>query len=161
MVQIFDDKKKHFIFLLHHSKSFEMASGVQVNDEVVEAYNALKLGHKNKYMIARLNNDNTEIIVHKQASPNATYEEFVADLPANECRYAVYDFDFDAGSGEGQRNKILFVVWAPDSAKIREKMLYASSKDALRKKLVGFGAEVQATDYSEISKETINERVAK
>ena len=136
-----------------------MASGVAVNDEVVEAYQELKLGHKNKYFVASLNADNTEIVVTKKAGPSATYEEFLADLPANQCRYAVYDFDYDAG--EGPRNKILFVVWAPDASKIREKMLFASSKDALRKKLVGIGAEIQATDFSEISKDTVNERVAR
>jgi len=40
-------------------------------------------------------------------------------------------------------------------------MLFASSKDALRKKLVGIGAEIQATDFSEIAKDTVHERVAK
>lgn len=38
-------------------------------------------------------------------------------------------------------------------------MLYASSKDALRKKLVGVGTEIQATDSSEISHETVLEKV--
>jgi hypothetical protein len=38
---------------------------------------------------------------------------------------------------------------APDTSKIKQKMLYASSKDALRKKLVGIGSEIQGTDFSE------------
>ncbi len=38
-------------------------------------------------------------------------------------------------------------------------MLYASSKDALRKKLVGISTEIQATDASEISFEAIHEKV--
>lgn len=38
-------------------------------------------------------------------------------------------------------------------------MLYASSKDAIRKKLVGIGVEVQATDASEISFEAVLEKV--
>lgn len=33
-------------------------------------------------------------------------------------------------------------------------MLYASSKDALRKALVGIAAEIQGTDLSEVSYET-------
>ena len=40
-------------------------------------------------------------------------------------------------------------------------MLYASSKDAIRKKLVGIGHEVQGTDFSEIDYESVLERVAK
>lgn len=38
-------------------------------------------------------------------------------------------------------------------------MLYASSKDSLRKKLQGVGVEVQATDASEISYDAVLEKV--
>ena len=43
---------------------------------------------------------------------------------------------------------------SPDSSKIRQKMLFASSKDALRRSLDGIGAEIQATDLDEVSHET-------
>lgn len=43
---------------------------------------------------------------------------------------------------------------APDNAKIKQKMLFASSKDALRKALVGIAVEIQGTDASEVSYET-------
>lgn len=46
------------------------------------------------------------------------------------------------------------MVRSPDDAKIKNKMLYASSKDALRKTLVGIAAEIQGTDYSEVDHET-------
>jgi cofilin len=42
--------------------------------------------------------------------PTATYEEFVAALPTDDCRYAVFDFEYDT-NGEGIRNKICFYVW--------------------------------------------------
>lgn len=43
---------------------------------------------------------------------------------------------------------------SPDDAKIKQKMLYASSKDALRKALVGISTEIQGTDFSEVAYET-------
>ena len=43
---------------------------------------------------------------------------------------------------------------SPDSAKIKNKMLAASSKDALRRSLVGIQVEVQASDHSEVAHET-------
>lgn len=132
-------------------------SGVAVCDEVVESYQSLKLGHKHKYVIFKLNDDLTEVVVDFKAEANATYDDFVGKLPENDCRYVVFDFEYNAG--EGQRNKILFVVWAPDTAKIKSKMLYASTKDSVRKKLVGIGAEVQATDLSEIDYDSVFERV--
>jgi cofilin len=38
----------------------------------------------------------------------------------------------------------------PDNAKVKSKMLSASSKDALRKALVGIAADIQGTDISEV-----------
>jgi cofilin len=43
---------------------------------------------------------------------------------------------------------------SPDDSKIKQKMLYASSKDALRKSLVGISSEIQGTDLSEVAHET-------
>jgi len=134
-----------------------MSSGVGVNDEVVNKYQELKLGHTHLYVIFRMSDDLKEVIVEKIGDKSKTYEDFVKDLPPNDCRYAVYDFEYDAG--EGTRNKILFVVWAPESSKIKAKMMYASTKDALRKKLVGIGCEIQATDLSEIDRDIVKERV--
>jgi cofilin len=48
---------------------------------------------------------------------------------------------------------------SPETAKIRSKMLYASSKDAIRKKLVGIAHEIQGTDLSEVAFQTVLERV--
>jgi cofilin len=40
-------------------------------------------------------------------------------------------------------------------------MLYSSSKDALKKKLVGIAIEVQATDQSEIGFDSVKEKVSR
>jgi len=39
-------------------------------------------------------------------------------------------------------------------------MVYASSKDALRKALNGVATDIQGTDYSEVSYETILKKVS-
>lgn len=43
---------------------------------------------------------------------------------------------------------------SPADSKIRERMTYASSKEALRKSLDGIASEVQATDADEVAYET-------
>ena len=50
---------------------------------------------------------------------------------------------------------------APDTAKIKSKMVYTSSKGDLRKKLVGIGTEIQATDHSEIDFNTVLDKVTR
>lgn len=39
---------------------------------------------------------------------------------------------------------------SPDDAKIKQKMLFASSKDALKRSLVGLAVEIQGSDPSEV-----------
>lgn len=60
-------------------------------------------------MIFNLNKDNTEIIVEKVSS-STDYDDFLADLPENECRWAVYDFEFEKPDG-GKRNKLVLLSW--------------------------------------------------
>jgi cofilin len=109
--------------------------------------------------VYHLGDDNKKIMVEKVMSKEATYEDFLKLLPEDDCRYAVYDFEYRKGEDEGVRSKICFIVWAPDAAKVRQKMLYASSKDSLRKSLAGIMTEIQATDASEIAHETVLDKV--
>ena len=46
-------------------------------------------------------------------------------------------------------------IRAPDSAPIKQKMLYASSKQALKNKLVGLATELQASDRDELRFEEV------
>lgn len=51
----------------------------------------------------------SEIVVEK-TSEDTDYDRFVEDLPEEECRWAIYDFEFEK-EGAGKRNKIVFVSW--------------------------------------------------
>ncbi|KAJ6621790.1 Cofilin/tropomyosin-type actin-binding protein-domain-containing protein [Mycena sp. CBHHK59/15] len=61
----------------------------------------------------------------------------------------------------GKRNKICFYSWAPDDAKIKHKMVFASSKDALRRSLVGIATEIQGTDFSEVAYEVVLDKASR
>ncbi len=45
----------------------------------------------------------------------------------------------------------LFYFRSPDSSKVKSKMVYAGSKDALTRALVGISVKVTATDMSELT----------
>lgn len=138
----------------------------------MSVYKELKTRKKYRFIIYRLNADNTQIIVDRVLErPNGTatttnaasaisdYESFISGLPEDDCRYAVYDFEWEKGGSEGIRSKICFLFWAPEVAKVKQKMLYASSKDGLRRNLTGVATEIQGTDYAEVSYETVLEKV--
>ncbi|KAI9226912.1 MAG: hypothetical protein DHS80DRAFT_18025 [Piptocephalis tieghemiana] len=135
-----------------------MSTGIAVNDKCVSTFQELKLGKKIKYIIYTLSDDQTEIIV-ESTSEQEDYDDFLGALPEEKCRYAVYDFAYE--TDEGKRNKICFYSWSPDTARIKEKMVFAASKDALRRKLVGIAAEIQGTDYSEVAYETVLDKVSR
>ncbi|KAM9918746.1 hypothetical protein OXX80_012884, partial [Metschnikowia pulcherrima] len=104
--------------------------------------------------------EKTQIVVDKTSSDD-DYESFLAELPEDECKYAVYDFEYEIGGGEGKRTKIVFYTWSPDTAPVRSKMVYASSKDALRRALNGIAADIQGTDFSEVAYDSVLERVSR
>lgn len=129
-------------------------NSVVVADESLKAFNELKLGKKAKFILFELNAAKTEIVV-KETSTSTDYDDFIAKLSEDEALYAVYDFEYDIGANEGKRSKIVFYTWIPDTAPIKSKMIYAASKDALRRSLNGIAAEVQGTDFDEVAYETV------
>ncbi|WVR05611.1 cofilin [Kwoniella sp. DSM 27419] len=134
-----------------------MSSGVQPTQECLEKYQELKTGKKLSYITYGLTADKRNIEVLK-TSEDKDFDNFVAELPEKECRWAVYDFEYTLPGGEGIRNKLVFVMWSPDDANVKNKMMFASSKDALRRRLEGIHIEIQATEYSEITKDAILEK---
>lgn len=49
--------------------------------------------------------------------------------------------------------RAIAAIRSPDDSKVKQKMLFASSKEALRRSLVGIATEIQGTDFSEVTHE--------
>jgi len=132
-------------------------SGVKVNDACIKKWEELK-AQKIKACNFKLSDNMKEIIVDEGSEvPTGTqgaWKQWCSTLPEKECRYSIYDVEMkiNMGSGvsDGTRTKLVFVVWAPQTASIKQKMVSASSKDALKKKLDGIQVEWQLTDRSEL-----------
>jgi len=147
-------------------------SGATVHADCVTAYNDLKLNKKYKYVIFKLSDDNKEIVVDSTSEDGPEYDDFRNKLVNAQSktktgavskgpRYAVYDVQYDLASGEGTRNKITFIAWSPDDANIMAKMVYASSKEALKRALPGIAVELQANDDDDIEWENLVKTVSK
>ncbi|CAI9774124.1 unnamed protein product [Fraxinus pennsylvanica] len=126
-----------------------------VQDECKLKFLELKAKRNYRYIVFKI--ENQQVVVEKLGNPQDSYDDFSASLPANECRYAVYDFDFTTNEN-CQKSKIYFVAWSPDTSKVRMKMVYASSKDRFKRELDGIQVELQATDPSEMSLDIIKAR---
>jgi len=121
-----------------------MASGVAVEPDCVTEFNQMKIRNAHSFIVYKI--DNGSIKIEKKGSPTAPYTEFLACLPKQDCRYAAVDVEVAKG-----KRKIAFFMWAPEVANVKSKMVYAASKDALRKKLDGISKEIQANDAVDLA----------
>ncbi|KAG6606377.1 hypothetical protein IC582_007922 [Cucumis melo] len=132
-------------------------SAMGVNEHTKKTFSELQRKKMYRYVIFKVDEKKREVVVDKIGNPAESYEDFTAALPDNDCRYAVYDFDF-VTSDNCQKSKIFFIAWSPASSRIRAKMLYATSKDNFRHELDGIHYEIQATDPAEMDLEVIRDR---
>ena len=133
------------------------ASGVAVNDECKLKFIELKSKRLHRFITYKMDSQMKEIVVEKVGERTTSYEDFASSLPAEDCRFAIYDFDFTTAE-DVPKSRIFYVLWSPDSAKIRSKMLYASSNDRFKRELDGIQVELQATDASEVSLDVFKDK---
>jgi len=145
-------------------------SGVSVAPECVSAFNDLKLGKETKWIIYKISDDWKEIVV-EETSTEADFGVFREKLLNAKSkdrkgkegmggRYAVYDVEYET-DGEGKRSKITFISWVPDDAPQYPRMMYSSSKEAIKRALNGLAADIQANDADDIEFDTIIQKVSK
>ncbi|TPX77070.1 hypothetical protein CcCBS67573_g01669 [Chytriomyces confervae] len=152
------------------------SSGVGADDACVNLFEEMKLRRKYAFIVYKIDGDQIVVDMALTAEESAalgseaSYEKFIAQMPEGEGRYGVFDFEYNTGS-DGIRNKLVFFLWyeclatgvdslAPDTARIKSRMLYASSKQAIRLRLNGINTEIQCTDPAELSFESVFEKLA-
>eukprot|EP00898_Chlorokybus_atmophyticus_P001796 jgi/Chlat1/2617/Chrsp178S02459 len=133
-------------------------SGVGVQAECERVYQELKRRNAHRYITFRVEEDLGEVVLDCTGDPSSPYEAFLGCLPESDCRFAVYDFKY-VNEDRCQMNKILFVLWSPDNASIKSKMLYASTKEFFKGTLDGLAVELQASDLNDLDQEYLRQRV--
>lgn len=77
----------------------------------------MKLGHQYNFIIFRVENYQ-QIVVCECGKAN--YDDFKSKFDTRECRYAVVEVP--------GTTKIAFISWTPDTASVKDRMTYASSR---------------------------------
>uniref|UniRef100_A0A665VZL3 ADF-H domain-containing protein n=1 Tax=Echeneis naucrates TaxID=173247 RepID=A0A665VZL3_ECHNA len=143
-----------------HITSKKMTSGVKVADGVKELYNEMKVvkndadqNERIRLAIFHIQEGfiETETVYRQKDldSVDDIYKFLVTQLKSNICRYVLYDCHYETKESS-KKEELVFVMWAPDSAPIKEKMSYASSKDSMKKILSGIKHQMQMNDISEL-----------
>lgn len=81
-----------------------------VADHSKTTFMELKQKKVHRYVIFKVDEKKREVVVEKTGGPAESYDDFAASLPENDCRYAVFDFDF-VTSENCQKSKIFFIAW--------------------------------------------------
>ena len=135
-------------------------SGIGVTDEAVDEYNVMKTKRgKHRFLTYNIDEDAGMVVLRETgAAATATYDDFLDTLPDAECRYCVYDYDY-TNDDNCKFNKFVFVMWSPDIAPIKQKMIYASTKEYFKNCLDGISLEIQGTDIAEVDADSMYEKV--
>jgi len=141
-----------------------MTSGVALGKDVKDEYLKMKQKSTFKYMMFRLSDDKTEIIIDydmclkkedNDDDDRTCWDQMVTKLVPEEPRYIV--FDIHAVTKDSRViDKLLFISWCDDSCPIKERMIHASSEDTIKKNLEGLhGTPLQAHDKDDLEYEDV------
>jgi len=138
-----------------------MASGVGIDIECIEVYNLIKkhADTSPRYVIYFIENERL-IKVETTGGRDKKYDDFIEDLTKHgdgDCRYGLFDYPYTVtcqGAGEAHKEKLVLFSWCPDTAKVKRKMIYSSSFEALKKKFEGYRT-IQANGMDDLTVEEV------
>lgn len=129
-----------------------MATGISVSDDVISLFDDFKLKRtKHKYLVLSIQDN--EVKLKDTLGKETTHEDFCAALDDNPC-YVCIDFDYTTTDGR-PADKIILLSWIPDTARVKEKMKYSGTKEAVKSSLSGIGLNINATDKSECTTDVL------
>lgn len=120
-----------------------------IADECTVAYQRLKIRRKHRYIVYKIDGESEAIVIEKASPRNETFEDLKMAVPATDCRYVVYDYEYTTNDGR-PTSKLFFLAWMPSNATPYAKMAYTTAKGSLRDLLDGV-EDVTAKSKDEIA----------
>ena len=92
------------------TKMAKATSGMVVHDDCKLKFLELKAKRTYRFVVFKIEEKKKQVVVEKVGEPTQSYQDFTIDLLVDECRYAVYDFDF-VTEENCQKSRIFFIAW--------------------------------------------------
>lgn len=70
----------------------------------------LKAKRNYRYIVFKIDDGLQKIVVEKMGEQGETHLDLDNSLPADDCRYAVFDYDFTTDEN-CRKSKIFFIAW--------------------------------------------------
>ncbi|KAJ8384754.1 hypothetical protein AAFF_G00198400 [Aldrovandia affinis] len=151
-----------------------MASGITVHESVEKLVQQMKV-HRHggtedrlKLLMLRVSDDLQNVIVDEDltlyvkdvADEENVFKKVMSMFPKTECRFGLYDCSYR--TNETMKEDLIFFYWAPDEAKTKSKMVYTSTSQGLKTKIMGgVKYKVEAQDLVDLEVSEIAELLGK
>jgi len=136
-------------------------SGLKPDNQDVEHFNSLKMKKECRCLLYSITDKNS-LELKLKGDLEFKFESLKDHLPKDECRYVVYDFDYETDEKPSRKtSKLILIFWAPDVAPIKKKFTFSSAKDAIKKLFSGTQKDFQASDHSQVEFDYIRKELLK
>ncbi|XP_066933902.1 uncharacterized protein [Clytia hemisphaerica] len=135
-------------------------SGIKCDKEVVDSLLELRDHRKHRFIFYKIRRNGKGVSVNfcRKGKRDATFADFLREVPKEEPRYIIYDFTYMTKEWE-KRDRILFIFWSPDRARCEDKVQYTSTKSAILKEVQKVFAmkHIEVTDFNELKENDLIE----
>ncbi|MBL8328642.1 MAG: hypothetical protein JNJ71_07295 [Rubrivivax sp.] len=132
------------------STSPNLSASTPPSEECLHEFDRLEKRKELGYLVCKIcpnKEGKDEIAVER--SGFARFSELVGLLPADQPRYVIFRVN------TRPTDRVLFILWRPDSSKIKQKMTYVSSCESFKSKLFGIRNHLDATSPEDLELEQV------
>ena len=134
--------------------------GIHPTNEHIELFESVKTDRKNRALSLKLNDARNALELDFVEGRDFTLEQLAEKLPPNDCRFVVFDFEYKTfESPPRETSKLILIMWNPDSAPIKVRMPFSSTKGDLKSSFTGIQKDIQASDLSFLDYEYLRKEV--
>jgi twinfilin-like protein len=124
-------------------------ANLNINPEIFESFQAAQDFASNiRSLKIRISGENLELegIVHRQSDNASDFNLLKETLSTTDANLVIFCVD---DNSEGKNLSWLLFSWIPDACKVRDKMLYSSSREDLKRSLgLGYFSSEYAANVS-------------
>lgn len=81
-----------------------------MTDDCKKSFMEMKWKKVHRYVVYKIEEKSRKVTVDKVGAAGESYDDLAASLPEDDCRYAVFDFDY-VTVDNCRMSKIFFITW--------------------------------------------------
>ncbi|KAJ4461568.1 putative cofilin [Paratrimastix pyriformis] len=134
-----------------------MNLGITADPAALAAYEDLKMRSNKRYVVFKI--ENSHVVVDFDGAPEATIQDLLERLPAQEPRYVLFKYPMPLGE-RGVVDRMCFMMYVPQGTPVRMRTIYPGNARPFKSALTGIQHELEV-DRSTLVDADIQEKLRK